>query len=427
MSASRVVLATFGSLGDLHPYIAVGRALERAGVRACVATSPDYLQAVEDAGLEFAPVGPSLERLGQREDLARRFFSPVRGAEYLLREAVMPFLRESYDDITRAAHGAQLLVSHPLTYSVQMVAQVQSKPWLSSILAPFNFMSRDDPPTLAGADLLRGAHRLGPWFLDVALDVAHRLVRRWEEPVHALRRQLGLPPTRAVMTFDGQFSPLGTLALFDSGLAGSQVDWPANTWPCGAALYDGAAPDGKLLEKLRHFLDGGDPPIVFALGSSAVLIAGDFWREAIGATLELKQRAILLCGNAQLGTLPAGVQAFEYLPYSQVFPHAAAIVHQAGVGTLSHAMRSGRPQLATPVSFDQPDNARRAARLGVARVLPFRKVTRRRLAALLAETLADGIQRAKAEALGRELRQVDGATTAARHITQALAMTSQQS
>lgn len=416
MTNKRVVLATFGSLGDLHPYIAVGKALQRTGIRVCVATSPDYQEAVTAEGLEFAAVGPRMDDIGPRADLTRRFFEPLRGAEYLLREAVMPYLRASYDDMSRAAQGADLLVSHPLTYTVQMVAEKQSKPWLSSVLAPLSFFSRHDPPKIAGVDVLRGAHRLGPWATDLAHALARRVVRRWEAPVHALRQELGLPTSSAVMTFEGQFSPLGTLALFDAPLARAQVDWPANTMVCGAALFDGAPADVELLARLRSFLDAGNPPIVFALGSSAVLIADDFWRHAIEATRTLGQRAILLAGNAQLGALPSGIAAFEYLPYSEVFPHASVIVHQAGVGTLAHAMRSGRPQVTTPVSFDQPDNARRAAKSGVARVLPFQKVSARRLAALLAETLADPTQRVKAEVLGLELRIVDGATAAAQHI-----------
>ena len=75
------------------------------------------------------------------------------------------------------------------------------------------------------------------------------------------------------------------------------------------------------------------------------------------------------------------MRAFEYLPYSAVFPRALAVIHQAGIGTLSQALRSGRPQLIVPFAFDQPDNARRAAALGVARVLPARNVRSGTLAA----------------------------------------------
>ena len=49
-----VLLATFGSLGDLHPFIAVGQALRTRGVEARIATSAEYRPAVEGAGLQFA-------------------------------------------------------------------------------------------------------------------------------------------------------------------------------------------------------------------------------------------------------------------------------------------------------------------------------------------------------------------------------------
>ncbi len=73
---ARVLLATFGSLGDLHPYIAVGRALRARGHRARIATSSDYRPNVEAAGLEFAAVAPSLAELGTPQELARRVADP---------------------------------------------------------------------------------------------------------------------------------------------------------------------------------------------------------------------------------------------------------------------------------------------------------------------------------------------------------------
>jgi len=85
--------------------------------------------------------------------------------------------------------------------------------------------------------------------------------------------------------------------------------------------------------------------------------------------------------------VPATVGVFQYLPYSSAFPRAAAVVHSGGIGTLAQALAAGRPQLIVPVAFDQPDNARHAVALGVARSVPFRKATAsamsRELAALL--------------------------------------------
>jgi UDP:flavonoid glycosyltransferase YjiC (YdhE family) len=412
----RVLLATFGSLGDLHPFIAVGSALRDRGIDVRLATSADYRALVEGAGLEFAPMRPSLEQFGDKEALARRLLHPLRGAEILMRELVLPFVREAHADLTRAADGADLCVSHTLTFTLPMIATLQRKPWLSAALSPGMFLSRHDPPVVPGIDLLRMAQRLGPWAYDLALGLMRGAIRRWERPLHDFRREIGVPPIDQLHLYEGQFSPYGTLALFDGLLSAPQPDWPANVTVCGAPMHDGPPADPLALGELQRFLDRGERPVVFALGSSAVHIARDFWREAIDASRRLGRRAILLTGKPI--DLPAGddLLRFDYLPYSAVFPHAAAIVHQVGIGTLSQALRSGRPQLLVPVAFDQPDNAHRAAKLGVARVLPWRQATASRLAAELKLLLDDPAVTSAAQDVGRRLRDVNGAPVAAARI-----------
>jgi rhamnosyltransferase subunit B len=229
-----------------------------------------------------------------------------------------------------------------------------------------------------------------------------------------------MPRSRKVMMFEGQFSPAGTLALFDAPLMQPQPDWPAHTHMCGAPLYEGAMPDPSLLASLHEFLAAGDAPIVFALGSSAVWLGGDFWPAAIEAARRLGRRAILLTGTHQLPDLPGSVRVFNYLPCSYVFAHACAVVHQAGIGTLSQALRAGRPQLLTPVWFDQPDNAARACTLGVARTLPFGRVTAARLTQQLRRLLDSSSYAAAAQNIANTLNPTDGAPNAAGYMLEAL-------
>jgi UDP:flavonoid glycosyltransferase YjiC (YdhE family) len=417
---ARVLLATFGSLGDLHPYIAVGRALRARGLQARIATSSDYRANVEAAELEFAPVAPSLAELGTPEELARRVADPMLGTQTLVRDLIMPHLRESHQQLREAARDADLLISHPLTFMVQVVAAEQHKPWLSSVLAPASFLSRNDPPAMAPINSLQIAHRLGPWAYNTLLHFIRGTVRRWEQPLHELRAELGLPNSNKIMLFEGQFSALGTLALFDAALMQPQADWPPHTRLCGTPLYDGAASAAQERASLQEFLAAGEAPVVFALGSSAVWLGGDFWPSAIEAARQLERRAILITGAPSLPDLPASARVFAYLPYSQVFPHACAVVHQAGIGTLSQALRAGRPQLLTPVWFDQPDNAARACKLGVARTVPFRHATATRLSQQLRRLLASPAYAAAAHDLAATLNATDGASNAAAHIIEAL-------
>jgi UDP:flavonoid glycosyltransferase YjiC (YdhE family) len=144
-----------------------------------------------------------------------------------------------------------------------------------------------------------------------------------------LRAEIGLPPTPESPLFEGQYSPALVLALFSKSLADKQRDWPLQTVITGFPFYDQDGEAGMPSELLR-FLDAGPPPLVFTLGSSAVLDAGRFYHHSAIAAKLLGRRAVLLVGKEtrnRPASLPEGVVAFDYAPFSELFPRAAAIVH----------------------------------------------------------------------------------------------------
>jgi len=412
-ASQRIVFATFGSLGDLHPYIPLARELQRRGHRPVIATFDIYRDNVEAQGLGYAMMRPAADTLGEREALMRLIFDERRGPERLVRDLFMRHIRESYDDLARIAEGADLLVTHPISFAGPLVAEKLALPWASTVLAPLSLMSCIDPPIFGPAPWMKTVRRLGVTPYRMLFGLAKRMTRSWETPLRALRAELGLPPGKPAQ-FEGQYSPYLNLALFSHLLAEPQADWPARTLVCGFPRHDGPPPDARHQRELDDFLAAGDAPLVFGLGSSAVLIAGDFWQHAIAAARALNRRAILLIGKdpQTLGSLPPGILAFDYLPYSAVFPHAAAVVHQAGIGTLSQALAAGRPQLIVPVAFDQPDNAARTAKLGVARVLPFRRANATTLTRELGALLNAPDCLTAAEKAAALTRNEDAVTTA---------------
>lgn len=383
----RIVFSTVGSLGDLHPYVAIAKELRSRGHQPVIVTTDRYRALVESEEIEYAPLRPAEAQFGGLEAVAARLFDPYRGPGYLVREMIMPHVHEQYTDIAAACRGADLLVTHPLTMAGPLVCAKDGLAWASSVLAPASLMSSIDRPLLNSAFWAHGLRNLGATPYRAVTKLAELLARRWERPLHELRRELGLPRAAHAALLQGQFSPRLNLALFPRVLAEPQPDWPSNTVLTGFARFDGSRADPRARQELDAFLAAGDAPVVFALGSSVVMIAGDFWDKAIDASVQLGRRAILLTGTPLQRTLPAGVKAFDYLPYSEVFPNAAAIVHQGGVGTLAQALAARRPQLIVPVAFDQPDNARRAVGMGVARSIPMRKLTARNLARELAVLL----------------------------------------
>ena len=96
--------------------------------------------------------------------------------------------------------------------------------------------------------------------------------------------------------------------------------------------------------------------MVFTLGSAAVGSPGTFYQESIKAATQLNRRAVLLIGdNLPLDNLSLNIIVAKYAPYSQIFPHACAIVNQDGIGTTAQALRSGRPTLIMPYTCDKTE------------------------------------------------------------------------
>jgi UDP:flavonoid glycosyltransferase YjiC (YdhE family) len=238
-------------------------------------------------------------------------------------------------------------------------------------------------------------------------------VRSWADPWHQLRAELGLPPTRANPIFDGQHSPRLVLALFSELLARKQPDWPSPSVITGFPFYDRHGSAG-LSPELAGFLDAGPPPLVFTLGSAAVMDAGQFYQHSAEAAKLLGRRAVLVVGTDpgnRPALLPENVLACDYAPFSELFPRAAVIVHQGGVGTTGQAMQSGRPMLVMPYSHDQPDNAARVTRLGIARTISRRRYAPARVAEELKRLLEEPYVRRAAD-VGERVRKQNGVQAA---------------
>jgi len=410
----RIVLTTFGSLGDLYPYIAVALGLQARGHEAVIATTRHYQKKIEARGIGFHAVRPDGPDLDTDRDAMRRIMDSRKGSEYVVRELLMPSLQESYEDILAAAQGADLIVSHVLTYATRLIAEKKSIPWAASFLQPLGFFSAYDPPVLPQVQFLSKLRILGPAFHRPLFWLAKRSCRSWGEPWHRLRTAIGLPPTSANPLFEGLYAPSLILAMFSQLFAVKQPDWPPQTVLCGFPFSNWSDEAGMSAELVR-FLDAGPPPIVFTLGSSGVLDAGPFYEQSAAAAKLLGRRAILIVGN-DTGNRPASlsdsVVAFDYVPFSVLFPRAAAIVHPGGIGTTGLAMHCGRPMLVMPCAHDQFDNAARVTRLGIARTISRHRYSPTNVVTELRQLLDNPSYSQRATEMGEKVQREDGVRAA---------------
>lgn len=416
---ARIVLNTFGSFGDLHPYLAVAIGLKQHGHQPVVATAEVYRSKVEAEGIAFAPVRPDIGDMAEDKAFLQKIWHPQRGTEFLIRDYIMPAVKDSFEDLSQACKGADLLLTHAAAYAGPVVGEYLKMRWLSVVLQPAAFLSRYDPPVLPPAPWLPQLKKLGNFAVSAVLHLGRLRTNAWAKPVADLRKKLGLRPAGNPM-FEGQFSPFGTLAWFSESYASAQLDWPARTVITGFPFYDqlgagfqrwtGSLSDDTLA--LQRFLAEGHAPVLFTLGSSAVMEPGSFYRESFRAAQALGIRAILLAGAMTAADfpqpLPESIYIASYAPYSQVMPQCSALVHQGGIGTTAQALRAGRPMIVVPWAHDQPDNAARVQRLGSGKSIPRNQYTEQSAARTLQDLLSDSRYNTAATSIAGRIGTEDG-------------------
>ncbi len=406
---SRIVIAIFGSLGDLHPKIAIGLELQRRGHHVVFATWVEYRDQLEKLGFEFQPMRPKGLDLEDPEAIAM-IMDLKKGTERLLKDYIFAHLRETYEDLLAICQGADLILVGEIVFAGSMVAEKLGIPWVFCSLAPTSFFSIYDLPVFPPYPELAKLRFLGPLANFPVLKFAQLTTYGWAEPARQLRRELGLV-TNPNPIMGNKFSPYLNLALFSPLLAKAQRDWPANCVLTGFTFYDGEIP--TLAPEIEEFLQAGEPPIVFTLGSAAVYSPGSFYADSSAAAQKLQRRAILLMGQNPLpANLPATIAAFDYAPFSALFPRSCAIVHQGGIGTTAQGLRSGRPTLVVPYSHDQPDNADRLVRLGTSQTVFRQKYNAVTATQALQKLLMNSHYAQKAQEIASQLQSENGVQVA---------------
>jgi len=384
-AVAHFLLTPIGSSGDVHPFIGIGRALRSRGHDVTMITAEPFRDVATRAGFRFVPSASQ----AQFDEMTRHpdLWHSRKGLIVVL-QGIASHLELSYSLIEAAYEpGRTVIVAHALAFSARVFEEAHGAPAATVHLAPSIFRSDFQSPAPApGVD----SSRWPAWFKRSLF----WLLDRWmidpqiAPALNGLRARVGLSPVSRVFN-EWLHSPQRIIGLFPEWFAEIQPDWPSQLRLTGFPLYDEA--DAHTLNgDLERFLNAGTPPILFTPGS-ANRAAAAFFAAALEATKRLGRRALFLTAYPdQLpATMDGDVRHERYVPFSQVLPRCAAIVHHAGIGTSAQALAAGIPQVTTPLGFDQPDNTTRLWKLGVARWVRPASLTGERLAQELAMLLDD--------------------------------------
>ncbi len=405
----RIVLAPFGTRGDVEPLLALGDALRARGHTCVLAAPRNFAATAEREGLAFESLGPG-------------FDESARGVhnEFVVLRSFLRGLHEQYAGLLKASEGADAIVGAMLLLAGPSVARLRGIPWVYAGFSPHYLRSRLMVP---GGIPVR---KLPPWFLgafnrmqDLVLPAA---MRAWvvEE------RKLGFP------TPSGVYSHLalqGELLLgWDEELLPTPADATGRLNQVGVMRRRGTTE--LLSPELAAFLEAGPAPIYLGFGSMSHRDPTALMRQLLESVERTGVRAVINAGWSGLDapTLPPAVIRVTQAPHSALFPRCAGVVHHGGAGTLHAAALAGVPQAIVHHWADQIHHGWRVEELGIG---PPPTTIGRLSSAWLATTLrqlaTNRDMRERARALGDRMRaRLGGEERAADVVERAVRFTQQR-
>jgi len=412
----RIGLQSWGTEGDLRPFLALGRALQERGHRAeLVFTSiegKDFTTLAARAGVPTRFVGDQ-HFIAHRDVVAQCArenlrASPRRQFELILKDLMDPVVAPMLDAARVLAAECDVVVGHFLAHTAPAAAAEHARPYVLLALQPV-FASAHYPP--AGAPAL--GRLLNPVLWKLADSVmARALLGR----SNATRAHCGVPPAARFAPVD-LGDPRAVLVAVSPSLFPRPRDWQARIEVCG--FLDLAETTAWTPEPhVERFLAAG-APVFLSFGSLFGLDDGQTLE-----SIEIFAAALALAGARGVIQAPAAVTAraprsdricyLERAPHAQLFPRCSAIVHHGGAGTMQSAVLSGRGSVVVPHAADQFYWADLLYARGVAaKPLRRRMLAARPLAHRIRAVLDDPAIATRAGALAAALRGEAGAERAA--------------
>lgn len=412
-----ILMLTYGTRGDVEPYIALGQGLKRAGHCVTLVTSSRFRDDIERAGLRYAFMNDGMltlldapENQGVLED-TNNVFQVVKRTLGLLKR-IGPMQRALADESWAAAQRCQpdIIVFHPKAFNAPDIAEKLCVPVVMALVVPGLV------PTAEYPNMMLPRLKLGGWYNKFSYSFVNGLIGlSVAKHVQAWRKENHLPKAERfslLRKVDG--TPIPVIHGFSSLVVTRPDDWPQTARICGY-WHNKDAENYEPSVELLAFLSAGSPPVYVGFGS----MTGRDPERLAGIVIEALQsaglRGVLATGwgGMKVKALPESIFAVDQVPHSWLFPRVCGVVHHGGAGTTAAAFHAGKPSIIIPFFGDQPFWGHRAHTLNAGSApIPVKKLTVDRLVTAIKEITTDKNIIDNAAALGLKLRQERGVENA---------------
>lgn len=373
----RFAVVTLGSAGDLHPFLAVARALAERGHEVHLLTQSPYEATVQAEGVRFEAIASARDH--ERTLEHPLLWDPLQGFGVLWRHLAVPAIGPAIEVLETLSHAGGdpsplVVLASPLAVGARLARERWPKRirLLTGYTAPMGLRSLEDPLFLGGWQVPRWVPRIARSALWAGLDrwklepMARPALDRW-------CRELRLPPFRGSTFGEVLHSPDAGLALYPQWFADLPASGSARkVHQVGFPVFEPRRPPSPSPD-LQAFL--ADPaPYVVAYPGSADKRAQAFADRVVAAGRSMGQRTLLLSRHA--GETPGNSSQqlrVDEASLAIVLPRASVFIHHGGIGSVAQGLAAGVPQFILASAYDQFENGARLRRLGLADWRPERQ------------------------------------------------------
>jgi len=338
-----IIIVALGTMGDLNPLLLVGELLQKQGHSVTVLADATKETFVRERKLRFHSVmsHDDWQRFISHRGLWDRDTSDAIVYSLLMLPTVTPIVHYIEQQLTSTQYSSTntTLIGDVKTLGLRIANEKFGIPLINIHLAP------------------EFSNSFGE-YEEVKQEVTVL------NQLNSIRAQFGLYTPISEMTMDWAAKcdlVINAFPRWFQGEAGSRKV-PAENFDFMVDQNAG----GDLPKDVGDFLQAGDAPVVFTLGTGMKSVER-FFKVAADVCGQLNLRAIFLCKEASYlpENLPNTILVKQYVPLASLLPQCRAIAHHGGIGTCAQALKSGLPQIIMPMAFDQFGNARRIEKLGV--------------------------------------------------------------
>lgn len=402
----KIAVHTFGTRGDVQPYIALGLELQRRGHDVTLSVPRDFAAWVEGFGLAARTFDIDMGDFMREAEVLGVTRNPLSAFRHRKR-MVDPMIEATLAEGIAGAKGADMVVAHPKCLFSAIGAEAAGAGFVMTAPLPVITPTGAFPmPGTFARDHGRFWNRMSWKPLKVAM-------APFRKRINAVRADLGLDPV-GIAIDHGRYrgEPCLRLTANSPRIVPRPDDWDAFSHLTGYWTLDENKP---LDPDLERFLDDGPPPVYIGFGSMVTGRASALVKAAIKGLRKAGMRGVIARGWAELPARTGrDIHVIDGAPHAQLFPRCSIIVHHGGAGTTAAALAAGRPGLIVPFMVDQPwwgEHLRRQG-LGPAPLKPDR-FTAGRFAHALKHIARHEAWAARCQAVARHLAEEAGTARAA--------------